>query len=76
MYKPKLRKKNNSLSFRVKGIGEKNKDFILMIFEGDFFHWDSQTTQHINTPKIKEIISGSRIPYLFIRITFSCLLNL
>ncbi len=27
MYKPKLRKKNNSLSFRVKGIGEKNKDF-------------------------------------------------
>ena len=20
-------------------------------FEGDYFHWDSQTTQHINTPK-------------------------
>ena len=38
-------------------------------FEGDFFHWDSQTTQHINTPKIKEIISGSRIPYLFIRVS-------
>lgn len=38
-------------------------------FEGDYFHWDSQTTQHINTPKIKEIISGSRIPYLFVRVT-------
>jgi len=38
-------------------------------FEGDFFHWDSQTTQHINTPKIQEIVKGSRIPYLFIRIT-------
>ena len=38
-------------------------------FEEDFFHWDSQTTQHINTPKIKEIVSGSRIPYLFIRVT-------
>jgi hypothetical protein len=38
-------------------------------FEGDFFHWDSQTTQHINTPKIQEIVKGSRTPHLFIRIT-------
>lgn len=22
-------------------------------FEGDYFHWDSQTTQHINSPKIQ-----------------------
>ena len=26
-------------------------------FEGDFFHWDSQTTQHINSPKIQEIVT-------------------
>lgn len=38
-------------------------------FEEDFFHWDSQTTQHINTPKIKEIINGQRTPHLFIRLT-------
>ena len=23
-------------------------------FEEDFFHWDTQTTQHINSPKIQE----------------------
>ena len=38
-------------------------------FEGDFFHWDSQTTQHIDTPKIQEIVRGSRIPHLFIRVS-------
>ena len=38
-------------------------------FEGDYFHWDSQTTQHIETPKIQEIIKGLRTPYLFVRIT-------
>ena len=38
-------------------------------FEGDFFHWDSQTTQHIDTPKIQEIVRGSRTPHLFIRIS-------
>ena len=27
-------------------------------FEEDYFHWDSQTTQHINTPKIQDIIKG------------------
>jgi len=37
-------------------------------FEEDFFHWDSQTTQHINSPKIKEVISGQRIPHLFVRV--------
>jgi len=37
-------------------------------FEGDFFHWDSQTTQHINSPKIQEIVTGQRTPHLFIRI--------
>ena len=24
-------------------------------FEGDFFHWDSQTTQHLESPKILDI---------------------
>jgi len=37
-------------------------------FEGDFFHWDSQTTQHINSPKIQEIITGLRTPHLFVRL--------
>ena len=38
-------------------------------FEGDYFQWDSQTTQHLNTPKIQEIVKGIRTPHLFIRIT-------
>ena len=38
-------------------------------FQGDYFHWDSQTTQHIGVPKIQEIINGVRTPHLFIRIT-------
>ena len=37
-------------------------------FEGDFFHWDSQTPQHINTPKIQDIVSGNIVPHLFVRI--------
>lgn len=37
-------------------------------FEGDYFHWDSQTTQHINSPKIQEIVNGDRTPHLMIRV--------
>ena len=37
-------------------------------FEGDYFHWDSQTTQHIESPKIQSLISGELTPYLFVRI--------
>lgn len=37
-------------------------------FQEDFFHWDSQTTQHINSPKIQEIVTGKRTPHLFVRI--------
>ena len=37
-------------------------------FEEDFFHWDSQTTQHIDTPKIQDIISFKLTPYLFVRV--------
>jgi hypothetical protein len=38
-------------------------------FQEDFFHWDSQTTQHINSPKIQEIVTGKRTPHLLVRIT-------
>jgi hypothetical protein len=37
-------------------------------FEGDYFHWDSQTTQHINSPKIQEVVKGDRTPLLFVRV--------
>ena len=33
-------------------------------FEEDFFHWDSQTTQHIDSPKIQEVVTGSVVTYL------------
>lgn len=37
-------------------------------FEEDFFHWDSQTTQHIDSPKIKEVVNGAVVTYLFVRV--------
>ena len=37
-------------------------------FEESFFHWDSQTTQHINTPKIQDLIHSRLVPHLFVRI--------
>ena len=37
-------------------------------FEEDFFHWDTQTTQHINSPKIQDIISEVLTPHLFVRV--------
>jgi hypothetical protein len=37
-------------------------------FEEDFFHWDSQTTQHIQSPRIQEIVKGERTPHLFARL--------
>ncbi|WP_342822189.1 HNH endonuclease [Candidatus Lucifugimonas marina] len=37
-------------------------------FEEDFFHWDSQTTQHIDTPKIQDVVNGNTIPLLFVRV--------
>jgi hypothetical protein len=36
--------------------------------DGDFFHWDSQTTQHINTPRIQKIIKKEIPIHLFIRV--------
>jgi len=37
-------------------------------FEGDFFHWDSQTTQHIDSPQIQMVVRGELTPHLFVRI--------
>ena len=37
-------------------------------FEEDFFHWDSQNKQHINTPGIQKIITGLTTTHLFCRI--------
>jgi hypothetical protein len=37
-------------------------------FDGDIFHWDSQTTQHINTPRIKKIVNKELPVLLFTRI--------
>lgn len=37
-------------------------------FENDFFHWDSQTTQHIRSPKIVELTEGRSVALLFVRI--------
>ena len=36
-------------------------------FEGDYFHWDSQTIQHLDTPRIKEIVEKETEVLLFCR---------
>ena len=35
--------------------------------QGHLFHWDSQNTQHIETPAIQNIVTGRTEPYLFVR---------
>ena len=37
-------------------------------FEEDFFHWDSQNKQHINTPGVQKIIGEESSTNLFVRI--------
>jgi len=37
-------------------------------FDGDMFHWDSQTIQHINTPRIQKIVNKELPILLFTRI--------
>tara|TARA_B100000927_G_C16426012_1_gene453483 strand:+ start:54 stop:1256 length:1203 start_codon:yes stop_codon:yes gene_type:complete len=37
-------------------------------FENDYFHWDSQTKQHIGTPRIKQIVDKDVSVILFCRI--------
>jgi hypothetical protein len=49
--------------------GDKNKKFHFNdFFAKDFFHWDSQPTQHLETPTIKKIMTGKLLPHLFVRI--------
>jgi hypothetical protein len=38
-------------------------------FQEDYFHWDSQTTQHINSPRIQKIVQGDVEVNLFVRIS-------
>ncbi|MFT4574457.1 MAG: hypothetical protein ACI85E_001664 [Marinomonas primoryensis] len=64
--------KNSASSLAFVDLEKKGKDQRLHyddFFEEDYFHWDSQTTQHIGSPKIREIVSGSRTTYLFSRIS-------
>ena len=37
-------------------------------FEDDWFHWDSQNKQNINTPGIRKIVDGINDVYLFARV--------
>lgn len=37
-------------------------------FDGDLFHWDSQTTQHINSPRIQKIVNKELSVLLFTRV--------
>src|SRR5688572_18812632 len=37
-------------------------------FNGDHFEWDSQTTQHINSPRIQSIVNKEVNTYLFCRL--------
>ena len=48
--------------------GKKDRFHFDDYFEEDWFHWDSQTTQHLNSPKIQEIINGEREVHLFARV--------
>lgn len=48
--------------------GKKERFHFDDYFEGEYFHWDSQPDQHINSPKIQEIVVGKRTPHLFVRL--------
>lgn len=37
-------------------------------FNGDIFHWDSQNRQHLDSPRIRQMIEGSLQPRLFVRV--------
>jgi len=48
--------------------GKENRFHFNDYFEGDLFHWDSQTTQHINSPRIQKIVNKEINVLLFTRI--------
>jgi hypothetical protein len=49
-------------------LGKEQRFHFNDFFQEDFFHWDSQTTQHINTPTIQQIVKGDLTPHLFVRV--------
>jgi hypothetical protein len=48
--------------------GKEEKFHFNDFFEGDYFHWDSQSTQHIDSPKIQSVINGELKAFLFVRL--------
>ncbi|QTN38185.1 DUF3427 domain-containing protein [Cryomorphaceae bacterium] len=59
--------KNTFLFVDLEKEGKEERFHFDDFFQGEFFHWDSQTTQHPETPLIKEIFSRQRRVYLFAR---------
>jgi hypothetical protein len=49
-------------------LGKEQRFHFNDFFQEDFFHWDSQTTQHIHTPMIQQIVKGDLTPHLFVRV--------
>jgi hypothetical protein len=49
-------------------LGKEQRFHFNDFFQEDFFHWDSQTTQHIHTPTIQQIVKGDLTPHLFVRV--------
>ena len=37
-------------------------------FNGEYFEWDSQTTNHIHQPRIQSMVTGEKPPHLFVRV--------
>ena len=71
LWKEFLNCKNSSSSLFFVDLEKKDKEkkfHFNDFFEGDFFHWDSQTTQNIDSPKIQEIVSGNVTPHLFVKL--------
>lgn len=49
-------------------LGKEQRFHFNDFFQEDFFHWDSQTPQHIDTPTIQQIVKGDLTPHLFVRV--------
>ena len=62
------KKSRNTLLFvDLEKAGKEERFHFNDYFEEEFFHWDSQTTQHERTPKIVEMVEGRSTPLLFVR---------
>ena len=63
-------KKNKYILFFVDLVktGREERFHFNDYFEDDYFHWDSQTTQHINSPRIQLIVNKEVEVFLFTRI--------